>query len=201
MDYIVVVINVVTMGEANMGHKRPANLTLSIVEQVFMVMVEVDIGLRPATLPYTTQVDVVDCWFYNFLLVLLKKMFMVTRKVGIGIRPSTLPPIIQVGVTNCCVNLLLQVTLTKKFMAMIGVIYMASMENTYLGLKRPSTLIFTIAEKMLMVMVEEDIGLIPDTKPTMTQMDVVYCWLYLLFLVLSTKVFMVKKYVILVVTM
>ena len=44
LDYIVVVINVVTMGEANMGHKRPANITLSIVEQVFMVMGEVDIG-------------------------------------------------------------------------------------------------------------------------------------------------------------
>ena len=48
-----------------------------------MLMVEVDIGLRPATLPPITQMDMIDCRVYQFLLVLLMKMFMKMREYNI----------------------------------------------------------------------------------------------------------------------
>ena len=48
-----------------------------------MLTGEVDIGLRPATLNRASQEFVVDCWFYNLLLILLMKMFMNTREVDI----------------------------------------------------------------------------------------------------------------------
>ena len=39
---------------------------------------------------------------------------------------------------------------------------------------------------------EVDIGIIPATIPLITQVNVVYCWVYLLIIALITKVFMVK---------
>ena len=73
----------------------------------FMFTGEVDIGLISATLYPITQVDVVDCWVYHFLLVMSKKRFMVMREVDICIIPDTIPPITQVGVVCCRVDLLL----------------------------------------------------------------------------------------------
>ena len=74
-----------------------ATSTLAIVEEVFIVMGEVDIGLRTATPPPITQLDVVYCWVSHFLLVLLTKMFAVMIEVGIGLRPDTITTINQVG--------------------------------------------------------------------------------------------------------
>ena len=72
-----------------------------------MSTVDVDIGLISATLSPITQVDVVDCWVYHFLLAMSTKIFMVMREVDICIRPATLPPITQVGVVYCQDDLLL----------------------------------------------------------------------------------------------
>ena len=66
-------------GEVDRGLKRPYNIPKSIVEQVLMVMVEVDIGIRTATIPPITHMGGVYCWVSHFILVLLEKMFTVTR--------------------------------------------------------------------------------------------------------------------------
>ena len=75
---------------------------------------------------------------------------------------------------------------------------MVMMEEVYLGLKIPSTLLLTILEKFFMVMEEVDIGIRTATLPPITQVDVVYCWVYLLFIDVFSKVFMVMKGVIVV---
>ena len=62
------------MEDVNLGLKRPATLTLSMVNEVLMVMGEVDIGIRPDDLPPIPHVGVVDCWFTLVLLVLLNKI-------------------------------------------------------------------------------------------------------------------------------
>ena len=74
--FIAVVIKVVTMEELDICIKRPATIYLAIVEQVLVVMVEVDIGLRPATLPPITQVDVVDCCVNLLLNFMLRKFYI-----------------------------------------------------------------------------------------------------------------------------
>ena len=75
------------------------------------------------------------------------------------------------------------------------------MEDLYLCLKIPATLIFTIMEKLLMVKGEGDIGPTPATLIPIIRVRNVYCWVYLLLLVLFTKVFMGMKEVIVVVMM
>ena len=54
-------------------------------------------------------------------------------------------------------------------------IILVLMVEVELGLNRPTTLPFTIVDKDLMLKGEVDIGLIPDTLPTTTQLAVVYC--------------------------
>ena len=79
VEFIIVVIKVVTMEEILIGHKIPATLPLPILEQLLVVMVDMDIGLTPATLTLITQVGVVDCRASHFHLVLLSKIFMEMR--------------------------------------------------------------------------------------------------------------------------
>ena len=61
---------------------------------------------------------------------------------------------------------------------------------------RTATLSIIILEKMLMVNEEVDIGTRPDTLPTTTQVTMLDCYVYLLLLVVFTKVFMTMKDVI-----
>ena len=56
VEFIVVVTKVVTMKEVYICLKRPATLHLVIWGQFLILMVEVDIGTMPATLPLITQV-------------------------------------------------------------------------------------------------------------------------------------------------
>ena len=55
------VIIVAMMEEGDLGLNIPETLSLRISEKVLMVMGEVDIGLRPCTLPPIIQVLLVDC--------------------------------------------------------------------------------------------------------------------------------------------
>ena len=75
------VIKLVTMEEVGLVFKREANLPFLIMENLLMVMGEVVIGLRPATLPPITQVGLVDFRVALLLLVLFTKLFMVMREV------------------------------------------------------------------------------------------------------------------------
>ena len=72
---------------------------------------------------------------------------------------------------------------------MIGVIVVLMMEDADLGLKRPATIIFKIAEKVLMLRGDVEIGLRPPPIPTIIHMAMVDCWVYLLIIVLFKKVF------------
>ena len=53
----------------------------------------------------------------------------------------------------------------KVFMSMKEVVVVVMMEDVYLGLKRSATIPFTIVDKLLMVMGEVDIGIIPSPIP------------------------------------
>ena len=75
------VIKLVTMEEVGLVFKREANLPFLIMENLLMVVGEVVIGLRPATLPPITQVGLVDFRVALLLLVLFTKLFMVMREV------------------------------------------------------------------------------------------------------------------------
>ena len=74
------VIILVMIQEVDLDLKRPATLPFTIVQKVLMVMVEVDIGLKPSTLSPTIQVGLVYFCVY---------MFMVMIEVYIGLRLST----------------------------------------------------------------------------------------------------------------
>ena len=75
------------------------------------------------------------------------------------------------------------------------------MEYVDLVLKRPASIPFKIVEKVLVVMVEVDISIIPDNFPPITQVGVVYWWVYPLLLFLFTTFLMVITDVIIVVMM
>ena len=55
------VIIVVTVVEVDIGHKRPANLYLSIREHALVLKGEVDIGIISATIRPINQVAMVYC--------------------------------------------------------------------------------------------------------------------------------------------
>ena len=68
---------------------------------------------------------------------------------------------------------------TKVFMVMNEVIVVVIMEDVYLGFIRPASITFKIMEKVLMEMVEVDIGLRPSPLSTIIQVRLVYHWVYL----------------------
>ena len=59
-----------------------------------------------------------------------------------------------------------------------------------IGIKRTATLTFEIVEKYLMLMGEEDMGLIPATIPPTYQVAMLDCWVYQFLIVLLTIIFM-----------
>ena len=51
VELIIAVIKVVTMEEVYLGLNIPSNIPLEILDKVLVVMVELDIGFIPSTLP------------------------------------------------------------------------------------------------------------------------------------------------------
>ena len=78
---------------------------------------------------------------------------------------------------------------------------MLMIEDLDLGLNRPSTIIFIIVEKVLVVLGYVYVGLRPATIPPITLVTMVYCCVYFLLLVVFTKVFMEKREVMVVLMM
>ena len=72
--------------------KRPVTLSFSILYQVFMVMGEVDIGIRPANIIPITVVVVAYFRVAMLLLLLFTEVFMVMREVYICLITATLIP-------------------------------------------------------------------------------------------------------------
>ena len=73
---------------------------------------------------------------------------------------------------------------------------MVIMEYVDLGLKIPATILFTILEKVLMLMGEVGIGLISVNIPPITQVSMVDFFVYLFLLVMFIKLFMEMEEVI-----
>ena len=78
-----------------------------------------------------------------------------------------------------CFYMLLLVVFTKVIMSMKEVIVAVTVKDVDSGLKRPATLHFTLVEKLLMVMVEVDIGLRQSPLPTTIQVILVDFLVYL----------------------
>ena len=68
------------MEDMDIGCKIPSCITFTIVKKVLMMMVEMEIGIRPAPLPTIIQVGSVDHSVY---------LFMVLIEVDICLRPTT----------------------------------------------------------------------------------------------------------------
>ena len=73
------VIYVVMMKYVDLGFRRPDTLLFKILEKVLMVMGEVNICLRPATITPITRVTMLGYCVYMFLLVVFTEVFMVTK--------------------------------------------------------------------------------------------------------------------------
>ena len=76
---------------------------------------------------------------------------MVIGDVDIGLKTANITTITQANMVDLCIYLLLLVVFMKLFMATKEVILVLIIEDVDLGLKRPATIIFKIAEKLLMV--------------------------------------------------
>ena len=67
----------------------------------------------------------------------------------------------------------------KVFMTIKDLILVVIMEDMDLGPKIPAIITFTIMEKVLVVTVEVDIGLILDPFPIITQVRLVNFWVFM----------------------
>ena len=63
------------------------------------------------------------------------------------------------------------------------------MADLYIGLKIPSSVSITKLDKLLVVILEVNIGPILSTLPPITQVTMGYCCVYLLIIVVSVIVF------------
>ena len=70
------VIYMLMMADVDIGLKRPATITLTILEKLLTVIGEVDIGPIKATLTPIIQVTMVYCCVYLLILVFLIIFFM-----------------------------------------------------------------------------------------------------------------------------
>ena len=86
VDFIVVVIKVVTMLQVDRGINRPSTIPISIMEEEFMLMVEVNKGLRKAILPPKIQVVLVIFQVSNFIFPIDKNVIGDDR---VGYRSNT----------------------------------------------------------------------------------------------------------------
>ena len=73
------------MIDVYLGLKITATFPLVIWDRLLVVMVDVDIGPRPATLPPITQVTMSYCCVYLVLLAMWMIIFMKTREVLVGV--------------------------------------------------------------------------------------------------------------------
>ena len=91
---------------------------------------------------------------------------MVMVDVDIGLTTSTLPHITHVTMVDFCIRLFLLVIFSEVFMEIKELIVVVVMENVDLGINIPAIFPFTFLDKVLMVMVEVDIG--PRSSPLPT---------------------------------
>ena len=73
------------IAEVDIGLKRPATFPLTKLDKLLVVIGEVNMGTRPATLPPINQATMVDCCVYLVLLVILMIVFIKTKYVIVGV--------------------------------------------------------------------------------------------------------------------
>ena len=130
-------------------------------------MVDVDIGIkRTANLPLSIR----------------EKLLVVMANVDIYPIPSTLNPIAQVTIVDCCIYLVLIDMWMVAFMKMKEVIVGMMVQDLEVCLNISVTLPFAIMYKVLMVMGEADLGLIPSLLPKIIQVCLVYHWYFIVIL-------------------
>ena len=120
----------------------------------------------------------------TIIFTIVEKVLMVMGEAEIGLITATLPPIIQVAMVDFWVYLLLLVLSKKVFMVTKEVIVAVIMEEADLGIKRPSDLTLKMLDKVLMMTGDVDIGLRPDTIPTIIQVRLIDNWFYLLMVII-----------------
>ena len=86
----------------------------------------------------------------------------------------TYPPITPVSMVDCYVYLILLAMLIIVFMKTKEKIVGVMVQDVEVGTNRSATLIFTIMEKMLMVMEEVDLSFIPAPLPPIIRVFLVY---------------------------
>ena len=129
-----------------------------------MMLSDVDIGLNiPAT----------------FTIEKLDKLLMEIGDVDIGPIPANLPPITQVTMLDCCIYMMSIVILMIVIMKMKELILGVMVQDVEFGLNRSATLPFTTMEKLLMVMVEVDIGLRSSPLPPIIQVILLDYWVFI----------------------
>ena len=69
------------MADVDLFLKLPTTICLAIMGKNLMVIGEVDICPRPATLHHLTQVTMVDCCVYLLLLFVFIEIFMTMKEV------------------------------------------------------------------------------------------------------------------------
>ena len=99
-----------------------------------------------------------------------------------------------------CLKRLSTITITIAKFIVVGIKVVTTKEVDF-GLKITATISFSIMEQVLMFMGDMNMGIIPDTFPTISQVGMVYCRVDLLIISLSKKFFTVTIEVIEVVTM
>ena len=110
------------MEEVDICINRSSNIPLSIMDQVLMVMVEVDIGLRQSTFTPITHVGVVYSSGISLYSRPVDKKYHGDEKVYICIQIDTLPSITQLGVVYFLCQSVGSPPVEKLFMVMRGVI-------------------------------------------------------------------------------
>ena len=71
--------------DMDIGLNIPGTFLLVILEKLLVVIGEVDIYPRPATIPPVTHVTMLDCFVYLVLLFMLMILFLETNEVIVGV--------------------------------------------------------------------------------------------------------------------
>ena len=141
------------MADMDLGLKRPSNFPIATLDKLLVVIGEVDIGPRPATIPPITQVTIVDCWIYLLLIVMLIILFMKMKEI-----------IVDVMVKD--VGLGIKISATIHFIIMEKLLMV--MREVYIGLRiapLPPIIQVILVDSwvfIVMVLTEVNISLIPE---------------------------------------
>ena len=99
--------------DVDLGLKRTATISIEILWKVFMVTEDVDIVLRPATLPTISQVIMLDSCVYLLLLIVFVELFMSMKEVKVVVMMQDMELGLKITAT-------ITFTITEKVLTMMG---------------------------------------------------------------------------------